>query len=247
MKNLKITVVTVCYNAVDTIERTILSVINQTYSNIEYIVIDGSSSDGTVDIIKKYSDRMSKWVSEADNGIYDAMNKGTDLATGEWINFMNAGDLFVNEQVIADIVPVLRDGYDVVFGNTILTTGHSNKFWKGWYRDNTIPEFCHQSSFILTRTMRQYRYATKYIIAADTDFFYRLYKNKGTFYYVDTDVSLSNMNGLSSNNRAIVYREACEVFGNSPSRIKMLKYRIEDAMPIWFMKRLLSFVWFLRK
>ena len=80
-----ISVVTVSYNAVLTIEQTILSVINQTYPHIEYIIIDGGSTDGTVDIIKKYANRIAYWVSEPDKGIYDAMNKGVVVATGEWI------------------------------------------------------------------------------------------------------------------------------------------------------------------
>ena len=94
MNNPKITVVTVCYNAVKDIEKTILSVVNQTYDNIEYIVVDGGSKDGTVNIIQKYEDRITKWISEPDKGIYDAMNKGILMATGDWINFMNAGDYF---------------------------------------------------------------------------------------------------------------------------------------------------------
>lgn len=97
---LLISVVTVCYNAADTIEKTMLSVLNQTYHDIEYIIIDGGSTDGTVEIIRKYADRIAYWVSEPDKGIYDAMNKGIKVATGEWINFMNAGDEFVDEGVI---------------------------------------------------------------------------------------------------------------------------------------------------
>ena len=90
--NILISVVTVSYNAVATIEQTLLSVINQTYPNIEYIIIDGGSTDGTVDIIKKYADEIVYWISEPDKGIYDAMNKGIKKANGEWINFINAGD-----------------------------------------------------------------------------------------------------------------------------------------------------------
>ena len=84
---LKISIVTVSYNAAETIEQTISSVVNQTYENIEYIIIDGGSTDGTVDIIRKYEDRIAYWVSEPDKGIYDAMNKGIDVATGDYIYF----------------------------------------------------------------------------------------------------------------------------------------------------------------
>jgi glycosyltransferase involved in cell wall biosynthesis len=90
-----ITIITVVFNGVNIIEETIASVINQDYDNLEYIVIDGASEDGTIDIIRKYDDAIDYWVSEQDNGIYDAMNKGIRLASGEWINFINAGDLII--------------------------------------------------------------------------------------------------------------------------------------------------------
>ncbi|TYB33575.1 MAG: glycosyltransferase [Flexistipes sinusarabici] len=87
-----ISIITVVFNGEEYLEETILSVINQTYPNVEYIIIDGGSTDGTVDIIKKYEHAIDYWVSEPDKGIYDAMNKGIKLLTGEWVNFMNAGD-----------------------------------------------------------------------------------------------------------------------------------------------------------
>ena len=113
----KISIVTISYNIVSSIEKTILSVISQTYSNIEYIVIDGGSTDGTVDIIKKYSNKISYWVSERDKGIYDAMNKGIEAATGDWINFMNAGDLFFHNNVISEIIPFLDNNVDIIYGD----------------------------------------------------------------------------------------------------------------------------------
>ena len=96
-----ISVITVCYNVASTIEKTMLSVLNQTYKNLEYIIIDGNSTDGTVDIIKKYAERLTFWISEPDKGIYDAMNKGIVKATGKFLIFMNAGDQFLNEKVLS--------------------------------------------------------------------------------------------------------------------------------------------------
>ena len=98
----KITVVTVCFNAEKVLEQTMLSVLSQTYKDIEYLVIDGGSKDGTLDIIKKYSDKV-KWISEPDKGIYDAMNKAIKMASGEWINFMNAGDCFASIDVLENV------------------------------------------------------------------------------------------------------------------------------------------------
>lgn len=242
--NPKITVVTVCYNAVDVIEKTILSVINQTYSNIEYIVIDGNSIDGTVDVIKKYSDRICKWVSEPDKGIYDAMNKGTDLATGEWINFMNAGDFFVNNHVIEDLLPVFEEKHDVIYGNTIIVNGRSKKFCKAFLDANMMPNFCHQSSFISTQLMRQYHYDQSYMIAADTDFFCKLHHNGIKFFYVDQTISIDDTNGISSNNRVCVYKEVSRIKKSRLSKVKMIKYTIEDAMPKWLMKKLMILTWY---
>ena len=107
MEKLKITVVTVCYNASGVIEQTMRSVLGQTYSNMEYVIVDGASKDNTLDIINKVSAEYPQAniviKSEPDRGIYDAMNKGIGLATGDWINFMNAGDQFVSDDTLAKV------------------------------------------------------------------------------------------------------------------------------------------------
>ena len=111
-----ISVITVCYNVASTIEKTMLSVLNQTYKNLEYIIIDGNSTDGTVDIIKKYAERLTFWISEPDKGIYDAMNKGIVKATGKFLIFMNAGDQFLNEKVLSKCLPYFLQEIDVISG-----------------------------------------------------------------------------------------------------------------------------------
>lgn len=113
----KLSVITIVYNNVRDIERTILSVINQSYSNIEYVVIDGGSSDGTLEILNKYQSRISTLISEMDNGIYDAMNKGLARATGDYVLFMNSGDEIYAADTVKKIFSTQPDA-DIYYGET---------------------------------------------------------------------------------------------------------------------------------
>ena len=149
MNNPLISVVTVSYNAVTTIEQTILSVINQTYSNIEYIIIDGGSTDGTVDIIRKYADRIAYWVSEPDKGIYDAMNKGTKKANGEYIAFLNSDDWYELDAV--SIIAQFADGKknDLISGIIKLYKNDLFLYAHGSSMDNIYNEMiAHPSTFM---------------------------------------------------------------------------------------------------
>jgi glycosyltransferase involved in cell wall biosynthesis len=201
----KVTIVTVVYNGIDSIEETILSVINQDYNNKEYIVIDGGSSDGTIEIIKKYQTRIDYWVSEKDNGIYDAMNKGIELASGEWINFMNGGDCFCNESVLNDIFKInynsnikfIYGNHKVLYSNGIIRSfksGNVKNIWKG-------SQFCHQSTFIKLDYHKLNNYNIKTKIVADFEFFYKSYINKEIFQKSNIVVSIVRAGGVSDLNR----------------------------------------------
>ncbi len=115
--NPKLSVITVVYNNVKDIERTLLSVLHQTYTNIEYIVIDGASNDGTVEVIQKYADRLAQFISAQDQGIYDAMNKGLALATGDYVLFMNSGDEIYADDTVAAVFAAAPSG-DIYYGET---------------------------------------------------------------------------------------------------------------------------------
>lgn len=176
----KISVITVVYNAVQTIENTILSVLHQTYPNIEYIVIDGASTDGTVDVIKKYSDRLT-WFSEPDKGLYDAMNKGIQKATGDWINFLNSGDEFFSKSTLSDIFETCHLDGDILYGDIVAKYGHNK------YRNvSTKPleyfckgmPFCHQSAFVKAHILKNRNFDLSYRVFADYDMFYEFYYKK---------------------------------------------------------------------
>ena len=243
---MKVSIVTVCLNAVKEIETTILSVLNQSFADVEYIIVDGGSTDGTVDVIRKYQDRIAHFISEPDKGIYDAMNKGVDLATGDWINFMNAGDCFVSENVISNVASALQGGHAVVFGNTIMVNGRHMKLSKGQLYPDRFPKIGHQSSFVKTSLMKDNYFNTNYTISADFDFLFKMYKEGKDFFYIDTEVVLYNMDGMSSNHRELLYREHCEIKTIAPSWSKIVKYMIEDVMPVWLMKRLLNLSWLMK-
>lgn len=226
--NLKISVVTVCYNAVDTIEKTILSVLNQSYTNIEYIIIDGGSTDGTVDVIKKYADRLAYWISEPDRGIYDAMNKGIDIVTGEYINFMNSGDEFYDSNVISLLFNKPNNA-DVIYGDTYIILPNykfRNKNRPLSEFNRTLP-FGHQSTFAKSSLMKKFKFDTSFKSAADYYFLYNLYKDGFKFKYVPLLVSkFDGYNGFSAKNIKLVRKEIARVNGDDKKAFWKYKYLI---------------------
>lgn len=194
--NPKITIITVCRNAAELIETTMLSVLNQKYGNIEYIIIDGASTDGTQDIVNKYSDRIAYFISEPDKGIYDAMNKGLSHATGEWVNFMNAGDAFADDMVLADMFDgnVYGDEVKVIGGNTKNVFADREEIHHAELAE-VIPQrlpFSHQASFVRKEVCR---FDTKYRIAADYNLFYNIFDKYGAsaFFIVDQVIACYRM------------------------------------------------------
>ena len=113
----KLSVITIVYNNVKDIERTVLSVLNQSYPNLQYIIIDGASSDGTMEVVNRYRDRIQKVISEPDKGIYDAMNKGLKEATGDYILFMNSGDELYDKDTVAQVFKTAENA-DIYYGET---------------------------------------------------------------------------------------------------------------------------------
>jgi len=204
-----ITVITVVYNGAKYLEETILSVINQTYPNVEYIIIDGGSTDGTPDIIKKYEDYIDYWVSEKDKGIYDAMNKGIDLANGEWINFMNAGDGFSNYSTIINTYLNINMNFDVIYSDVEIDFGKFTVVKKPLTleRMDLGMTFHHQSCFVKTNLMKQYKFDTTYKLAADYNFLYTLYQSGNVFYYFNKPISKVIPDGDSDKQRLKVLKE----------------------------------------
>lgn len=120
-KALKVSVITVCRNAENVIEKTISSVVEQTYENIEYIIVDGASQDKTLEIVTRYAEKGNiKYITEPDRGIYDAMNKGIRMSTGDYLEFLNAGDALINHNVIEKVVDeITKCQADIVYGNIL--------------------------------------------------------------------------------------------------------------------------------
>ena len=202
---MKITVVTVCYNAETQIEETIKSVLAQTHDDLEYIIIDGKSTDSTMNIIRKYTSGISKIVSEPDKGIYDAMNKGITLATGEYINFMNAGDTFSSPNVIKEVAERIAADSDIVYGDSTMIDYNGQRIQDKAGTDTEIiskkPIYRHNASFTRTLLHRKYPFDLymKDIFrhALDYNNIFTLWYNGARFQKVDVDVVTWDKKGTS--------------------------------------------------
>ena len=192
-----ISIITVVYNSGKTLEKTILSVINQTYQQLEYIIIDGGSTDNTIDIIKKYDKKITYWHSEPDEGIYDAMNKGLTHVHGDWIYFLGADDILHN--TLHFIAPQLQKNNIIYYGNVIMIP--SLKRYCGKINKFTILKrnICHQAIFYPKKVFEQKNFNTKYQIYADYAFNLECMSNKHYQYqYLNIDIADYNEKGTSS-------------------------------------------------
>ena len=188
----KFTIITITYNAARWLERTVLSILSQSYPNIEYVVIDGGSTDGTVDIIKQYAPGISFWVSEPDKGLYDAMNKGLRHATGDYVWFINAGDTLQTADTLQRVVMKIskkKSLPDIIYGETAIVDARGRMIgmrrlhapkeltWKSFRMGMLV---CHQS-FIVKRAIAP-EYDLQYRLSADYDWGIRCMKRARVSY-----------------------------------------------------------------
>jgi glycosyltransferase involved in cell wall biosynthesis len=202
--NPKITIITACLNAVRTVEQTLLSVLNQNYPNLEYIIIDGGSTDGTLDIVRKYEARLSRVISEPDKGIYDAFNKGLRCATGELIGILNADDFYAPWALRTIAAAYVEHTECDVFFGKIVVIDEENDVWKvyqlGSSQDLTDRmSLSHPAVFVPKKTYDKWGMFDKsYKIAADWDYLLRLYMGEASFCPVNEVLTAFRVSGASS-------------------------------------------------
>ena len=209
---MKVTIITINYNDKIGLQKTIESVLSQSRELFEYIVVDGASSDGSLDVIKMYSSSLNYWVSEKDAGIYNAMNKGIAKATGDYCIFMNSGDVFYDDKVIESVLPYL-DGTTIINGDTQYPSGRydvsPDDVSLSFFMNSTI---IHQSTFIRTDLLKNNNYDEKYRIVSDWKFWIEELIIKGVSYKsIHLPISIFDENGIGSTNLELHDNEMVKV------------------------------------
>lgn len=202
-----ISIITAVRNNGNTLEKTIKSIISQTYKNLEYIVIDGASTDGTLDIIRQYEDQISYWISEPDVGIYDALNKGIKKATGDWLYFIGADDVLDSPNVIDSIFSnQLLDDFDIIYGDVMIG---SRRLAKGVFGEilklkNTIQ---HQGTFYNRRVFQDFLYQPIFLCSSDYELNLKLYLQGAKHLKLDKIVARCGNQGISNQGNIKNYLE----------------------------------------
>ena len=195
-------IITVCYNASATISETIASVLSQTYRDLEYIVVDGKSTDGTVEILSGIKDERMKFVSEKDSGIYNAMNKGLKMASGDYLIFLGADDTFFDNKVLERTAAKLPKDGSVVYGDVFLKERkrlYNGAFTRWTWGHRNIS---HQCIFYPKTVYTKYQYDEKYRSTADWDYNLRLLIDGVPFKYIgETICTFNDADGLSSSTK----------------------------------------------
>ena len=221
---MKFSIITVVYNNEDSVEEAINSVLSQTYQHIEFIVVDGKSSDGTLRIIKRYKDKIDKFISEKDKSNYDAYNKGLKLATGDVIGFLNSDDLFENEHTISEIAKQFNyhKEVDMVYGNIqyvkknnpsqVVRKWKSLKWYKNFFKDGNVPP--HPSLFIKKRVYDLVgNFDLNFYLAADYEFMFRVFHvNKFKSKYINLNIVNMRLGGRTNESLSNIYYQNKDIF-----------------------------------
>jgi glycosyltransferase involved in cell wall biosynthesis len=248
----KISIVTVSFNSEDTIAQTISSVLSQTYKDIEYIIIDGNSSDKTTQIVKSYSNRISKFISEPDDGIYDAMNKGIEMASGDVVGILNSDDIYEYDNVISEVIETFnKDNVDSVFANLVYVDKtqitkvvryyDSGQFKPSLFSFGLMP--AHPTFFVRKSIYQKYgKFRTDMKTAADFELMTRfLYVNNITYTYLDKVLVRMRLGGASTSFGSIWFNnigilKACNINGIRTNIFKIL-LRYAFKLKFLFKKR----------
>lgn len=227
-KSLKVSIVTVVLNSKHLLEETIKSVVRQTWPEIDYIVIDGGSTDGTLEVIDRFRDHISTVVSEPDQGVYDAMNKSLRYCQGEILYFLNAGDMLYNEDIVSIAMREFTTGKcDFVYGDVVLYDSsiesgvlrRSPRRWKAAIKRGGM--ICHQAMFVRKSLMKAFD--TRYRLAADYDFLCGLGKKDVKSVYVRNTICNYKVNGLSSQKEDLI-NEKCNILQVNYGKFNAIKF-----------------------
>lgn len=238
---IKFTIVTVTYNAVSTLEKTMLSVIGQKWADLEYIIIDGKSTDGTVELVQKYSKHIDYFISEPDRGVYDAMNKGLDAATGDFLLFLGGDDVLYDDNVLANVSQHIKDFGSVYYGN-VYRDGHKD-FYCGRFNKLklAVKNICHQAIFYPRDIYKKHKYQLSYKLLADHVMNIWLYP-KYRFIYMPVVVSVYSENGMSTNAiDADFERDRKQIICESLGSFSYYYYKCRNLLKI-FVKQVLKFI-----
>lgn len=229
----KISIIIVTYNAERYLDECIKSVVEQNSNNFELLIIDGKSTDNTLSIIKKYDKNIDYFISEKDNGIYDAMNKGLDCAKGEYVYFLGADDTLYNKNVLKDIENYLDNKIDILSGNVYLVDRNLNmkKLAKNKYTKEEIitgQMLPHQGLFVRRTLALKYKFNVKYKISSDYEMLLKIIKDNYNILYIDDVIANYNVSGISSLQTEILIKEYTEI----------LKENISEENAILFNKKI---------
>lgn len=208
---MKVSIITACYNSEKTIEETIRSVARQTYRDIEYILVDGGSNDKTLEIIKKYKDKISILISEKDSGVYNAMNKGIKASTGEILFFLNSDDVFINELVVQKFVEAsCKTEAGLILGDILLLNKYTGEFY---YENHSHIDkirlinstVFHPATFFKSKVFEKYGfYNENNKIISDYEWYLNYFLNKGDYQYIKIPISIFSLGGISSEEKNIM-------------------------------------------